>query len=114
MPIAKNIKFCRKKSNLTQQQLADSLGVSKATIASWESKKTAVPVPSAKRVAEFFCVEFNELCDLDLERLENEGHDIKLSDREKQGILMFRALPEDIKALIRQTIISAYERNRER
>ena len=112
MPVAKNIRYCRRKANLTQQGLADALGISKATVSSWERKKTAVPVPSAKRVAEFFGVGFLEFCDIDLESLEKETmRPLELSDTEVQNILMFRQLPDDIKMMIRFAITSAYSRN---
>lgn len=114
MPVAKNIKYCRKKANLTQQQFADAIGVSKATVISWEAKKTAVPVPSAKRVSSYFGINFMEFCDVDLEQLDNSlaGQPLYLTETEKQNILMFRQLPEDVKSLIRYTIISTYERNK--
>ena len=111
MPIAKNIKYCRKKANLTQQQFADAIGTTKATVISWEKKKTAVPVPSAKRVADFFGVSFIEFCDVDIEKLDTElsSGSLKITESEAQNLLMFRALPDEIKGMIRYTIIFAYE-----
>ena len=112
MPIAKNIKYCRKRSNLTQQGFADAIGVTKATVISWEAKKTAVPVPSEKRVAGFFGYSFAEFCDIDIEHLDQQAPgDIKLTRQEMQNIEMFRALPENVKELIRYAIATAYENN---
>lgn len=113
MPIAKNIKYCRKRAGLTQQSFADMIGVSKATVVSWESKKTAVPVPSAKAIANHFGVGFNEFCDIDIERLDKnlEHGKISLTDDEMKSILMFRQLPANVQKLIRYAIITSYENN---
>lgn len=113
MPIAKNIKYCRQKEGLTQQSFADKIGVSKATVVSWESKKTAVPVPSAKMIANYFGVSFNEFCDIDIERLDKklEHGRITLTDDEVKSILMFRQLPGNVQKLIRYAIITSYENN---
>lgn len=106
MPKAKNLKYCRKKAGLTQQQLADELGVTLTTIRSWESKKTAMPVPSTKRVAKYFGLNYADFCDSDLERsdlgLTDDG--VKLTAQELKGILMYRELPDDVKSLVRSLI----------
>lgn len=116
MPIAKNIKYCRKKAHLTQQAFADAIGTSKATVISWEAKKTAVPVPSAKKVARYFGVGFMEFCDVDMEALDQSlcTETLLVAGREAQNLLMFRTLPEDVKEMIRYTILTAYERNKDR
>lgn len=106
MPKAKNLKYCRKKADMTQKELAEALGVTLQTIQSWESKKTAMPVPSTKRVANYFGLSFADFCDKDLEQVDlgaaNNG--IKLSSQEIRNLLRFRELPDETKDIIRYII----------
>lgn len=111
MPKAKNLKYCRQKAGLTQQALADAIGNAKSTINAWETRKRAIPVPNTKRIAEYFGVSYTEFCDVDLEALDQEFLDkqVTLSPSEAKHILMFRELPDDIKAAIRVQVISTYK-----
>ena len=108
MPKAKNLKYCRLKAGMTQESLADALGVTVVTIRNWEHKRTAIPVRATHRISEFFGVGFAEFCDLDLEQV--DSRDIHLSDSEIEYLIMFRQLPDEIKQLVRYTITSTYER----
>lgn len=110
MPKAKNLKHLRTKANMTQQAFADAIGASKSTVIAWENKKRAIPVPSARRIADYFDLDYAEFCDVDLERLDREaksGH-LTFTDAEVQSILMFRQLPDNIKDLIRHAILVEY------
>ena len=109
MPKAKNLKYLRIKANLTQQDFADEIGVSKATVIAWESRKRAIPVPSAKRIAEYFDLEYEEYCDVDIAMI--EASKIQLTETEKRSLAMFRELPENTKMLFRNAIAVAYENN---
>lgn len=111
MPKAKNLKYCRKKAGLTQQSLADEIGVSKATVISWESRKTAIPVPSTKMIAKYFGVEYGVFCDDDLERLDRKikGVDIRLSDSEAENLVLFRELPDHVKEWFRYMVRQAHK-----
>lgn len=116
MPISKNIKYCRQKANMTQQELADALGFTKTTVLSWEKKKTAVPVPSAKIIASYFGIDFTEFCDVDIERRDNELKEdrLALTESEIKSILMFRQLPPNIRKVIRLAIWEEYENTTKR
>lgn len=111
MPISKNIKYCRAKHGLSQQSFADVIGVTKSTVLSWEKKRTAVPVPSAKAIASYFGIDFNEFCDIDLEKMDKrlESGDFELTEQETKSILMFRQLPPNVQKLIRHAIVTAYD-----
>jgi len=106
MPKAKNLKYLRTKAHLSQQDFADEIGVSKQTVLSWESRKRAIPVPSSKRIAQYFGIGYEEYCDIDMEIVDNEDAKgrVYLTETEKQSILMFRQLPDEIKKLIRYAI----------
>lgn len=112
MPKAKNLKYCRKKAGMTQQKLADALGVAKITVMSWENKKTAIPSTTTKEIAGFFGYEYDDFCDIDLETMErnlaSEKNNITQSEIDR--ILMFRKLPPHIKQMIRYVIVTEYER----
>lgn len=56
-----NIKTLREQNNLTQQQLADRLYVSRQTVCRWESGSRCPDLPMAKRIAEAFEVTIDEL-----------------------------------------------------
>lgn len=111
MPKAKNLKYYRLKANLTQEQFAQIFGVSRKTVINWEKAKTSIPAPATARLAEFFGVPELEFRNMDQEMLQQlmEENPIQLSEREKQHILLFRELPEDIKTLIRSAIVQAYK-----
>lgn len=112
MPKAKNLKYYRLKANLTQAQFAKAFGVSRKTVINWEKAKTSIPAPSTARLAEFFDVPETEFRNIDQEMLQElVAEPIQLTEREKQNILLFRELPDDIQILIRSAIIQAYKRS---
>lgn len=107
MPKAKNLKYCRHKQGLTQQQLADAIGTTKKTVIAWEGKKSSIPVPNTKRIAEFFGVDYSDFCDIDLE--EHERGFVPTAG-EIESIMKFREISEETKIAIRAAINAAYER----
>ncbi|HHU12520.1 MAG TPA: helix-turn-helix transcriptional regulator [Clostridiaceae bacterium] len=48
------IRYLRKKSHLTQSQLADILGVTQTSVSQWESGRNFPDIKTARRMAEFF------------------------------------------------------------
>jgi transcriptional regulator with XRE-family HTH domain len=61
MSIGKNLKSLRNRQNVSQQDIADFLGVDRKTYVSWESD--AVPVKSIfiPKIAEYLHVEISDL-----------------------------------------------------
>lgn len=106
MPKAKNLKYFRKKAGLTQQAFADEIGVSKATVISWEAKKTAIPAPITKRIAEYFGVEYTDFCDTDLEWRE---HGFSPTEEEVRTFMRYKDLSAETKAAVLGAINAAYE-----
>lgn len=51
----------RKKENLTQEQLAEKIGVSRQTISKWELGETAPDIKQAKKIADILNVNINDL-----------------------------------------------------
>lgn len=56
-----NIRIQREKNNLTQQQLADRLYVSRQTVCRWESGSRCPDLAMAKRISEVFGISIDEL-----------------------------------------------------
>lgn len=61
MWIGENIKKLRDERKLTQQQLADSLGVTFQTVSKWECNTTTPDIAMLPEIAEFFDVTIDEL-----------------------------------------------------
>lgn len=66
--IGENIKNYRTKFNLTQQQLADSLSVSRPTVASYESGRTEPDIATMEKLAEIFEISVDELLGKTIEK----------------------------------------------
>lgn len=60
-----NLKQLRKKKGLTQQGLAEKLGVTYRTIQNWESGLNQISIGKAKQLAEYFGVSVDYLLGLD-------------------------------------------------
>lgn len=55
------IKELRKQSRLSQQALADQIGVFRNTISNWETGYSRISLENAKKVAEYFGVTIDYL-----------------------------------------------------
>ena len=66
MSFAENLKTIRKKRNITQEQVADILGVSRQAVSKWESGTTMPDVMLIPAIASFFGVSTDELFDFNL------------------------------------------------
>ena len=59
--IGENIQFLRKKRNLTQEALAEQVGVSRQTVAKWEAGESAPDLSAAARLGQIFDVSLDDL-----------------------------------------------------
>ena len=59
--IGENIQYLRKKRNLTQEALAEQLGVSRQTVAKWEAGESAPDLDAAARLSRAFDVSLDDL-----------------------------------------------------
>lgn len=59
------IRELRKKSRLSQQALADQIGVFRNTISNWETGYSQISLENAKKVAEYFGVTIDYLLGLE-------------------------------------------------
>ena len=61
MEIGTKIFELRKQNNLSQEKLAEMVGVSRQTISKWELGETSPDIKQAKRLAEIFRVSLDQL-----------------------------------------------------
>lgn len=61
MTLGEKIIELRKKRNLTQEKLADQVGVSRQTLSNWESNITSPDINQAKKLATIFKISLDDL-----------------------------------------------------
>ena len=66
LSVGKNIKKFRNKRQITQQQLAESIGISYQAISKWERGKTTPDIALLPAIAEYFDVLIDELFKLNM------------------------------------------------
>lgn len=76
--IGKFIAYCRKNKNLTQQQLAEKIGVSNRSVSKWENGKCMPDLSLFKPLCELLDITINEL--LSGEKIENNDYTNKLEN----------------------------------
>lgn len=78
MSYEKNIRFLRKSAKLSQEELAQILGVKRHTVCDWETGRTEPSISQLKGIATAFNVSVNYLLDVERE-IYNEtlGYDIQ-------------------------------------
>ena len=59
--IGKNIRYFRKLIGYTQEQLAETLNVSRQTIAKWENEEVTPNIEDCKRMQELFDISLDDL-----------------------------------------------------
>ena len=88
MEIGNKILELRKKLNITQEELADKVGVSRQTISKWELGETAPDLKQSKELSKIFNVSLDELVDNDVKAVITE----KVSNTEKLAGLILKIL----------------------
>lgn len=86
MEIGKKILELRKKVNLSQEQLAEKINVTRQTISKWELNETAPDIKQAKELSKIFNVSLDELTDNEVKNVLVE----KISNTEKLAGLLLR------------------------
>ena len=67
MNLGTNLYNARKKSGLSQEEVAEKLGVSRQTISKWETDETLPDIRQAKRLSTLYHVTLDELVSFDIE-----------------------------------------------
>lgn len=76
----------RKKSGLSQEEVAEKLGVSRQTISKWELDETLPDIRQSKRLSVLYHLTLDELVDFDIEVKEIEAIIQKTSEETQQKI----------------------------
>lgn len=66
MTLGEKIANLRKRKNMTQEKLASIIGISRQTLANWESDITTPSIKEAKHLASLFEISLDDLTDLDI------------------------------------------------
>lgn len=67
MSLGNSLSQARKKSGLSQEEVAEKLGVSRQTISKWETGETLPDIRQSKRLAVLYHLSLDELIDFDLD-----------------------------------------------
>ena len=66
MDLGNKIMILRKKNNLSQEVLAEKVGVTRQTISKWELEETAPDINQAKKLSMIFIISLDELVNNDV------------------------------------------------
>lgn len=88
MNLENNIVNLRKKNNLSQEELAELIGVTRQTISNWELGETSPDIKQAKSLSKVFNVSLDELTDNDINNILIE----KVSNTEKLAGITIKLL----------------------
>lgn len=67
MNLGNNLFHARKKSGLSQEAVAEKLGVSRQTVSKWETNETIPDIRQSKRMAILYNLSLDELIDFDID-----------------------------------------------
>lgn len=84
MSLGNSLYKSRKKKGLSQEEVAEKLGVSRQTISKWETEETVPDIYQAKKLAKIYGLSLDELTDVDLNQKEIEEV-IKNTDDKKEA-----------------------------
>ena len=88
MDIGKKIMNLRKKNGLSQEELAEKIGVTRQTISKWELGETSPDLKQSKKISEIFKVSLDELVSNDIKNILIE----KTSNTEKLAGLILKLI----------------------
>lgn len=127
MLLNQRLKHFRTTSGLTQQQVADVLGLDRSTYAYYESGKTTPDIKSVNKLLKIFNISYYELMDEDdptdsnvnanevQDDDEDKLHVYDLSKPEKRLVIYFRVLsPNQQKDLLKSISPEAFEGRKKR
>ena len=84
MSLGSNLFQIRKKAGLSQEVVAEKLGVSRQTISKWETDETVPDIYQSKRLAKLYNLSLDELIEFDIDVKEIEKI-IKNTNDEKEA-----------------------------
>ncbi len=94
MDIGSKIRNARIKADLTQEQVAEALGVSRQTVSNWENEKTYPDIISVVKMSDLYHISLDHLLKEDkdmstyLNYLEESTNTVKSHDRKAKTVLI--------------------------
>ena len=88
MEIGNKISELRKKNGLSQEELAEKVGVARQTISKWELGETSPDISQSKKLSKIFNISLDELTDNDIKNILVE----KTSNTEKLAGLILKLI----------------------
>lgn len=76
MSIGTTIRQLRQEQDITQEQLADALGITSRAVSQWETDRTAPDISQLPALANFFNVTTDRLLGVDIKRKKEEISEI--------------------------------------
>lgn len=80
MKFSEKLSYLRKRKGLSQEQLANELGVSKQTVYKWEAGINIPEMNKLSTIAKMFGVSFDDLLNDDIDICQNEAQNVVLSE----------------------------------
>lgn len=91
MNLGNSLFHARKKSGLSQEDVAEKLGVSRQTVSKWETDETVPDIRQSKKMAVLYNMSLDELIDFDIDIKEiQETIDKTSEETEKKSIGQMR------------------------
>lgn len=84
MNLGNNLFQARKRAGLSQEQVAEKLGVSRQTILKWETDESVPDIYQSKKLAKIYSLTLDELIEFDLNQKDIEEV-IKNTDEKKES-----------------------------
>lgn len=84
MSLGNSLYKSRKRKGLSQEEVAEKLGVSRQTISKWETEETIPDIYQAKKLAKIYGLSLDELMDVGMDQKEIEEI-IKNTDEKKES-----------------------------
>ena len=72
MTLGNSLYKARKRTGLSQEEVAEKLGVSRQTISKWETNETLPDIRQSKQMAQLYHLSLDELIDFDVDVKEIE------------------------------------------
>ncbi len=86
MSLGNSLYNARKKSGMSQQEVAEKLGVSRQTISKWELDETLPDIRQSKRLSNLYHLTLDELIDFDIDIKEIQDAIDRTSDEVSEKI----------------------------
>lgn len=100
MNIGDNLRIIRNRKNISQQEIADFLGVDRKTYVSWEAGATDIKSSYIPKLAEFLQVEINDLFREKSTEIVINQHNTDNKENSINGIILLLTDKEAVNQLV--------------